>query len=148
MPKLIIHLPTAGKPYVITNKKDCLEDYQELVAYPNKTGSFEYINAKFYVIHPMFADNCKAWRIASLLNVGETRTIINEAGAIRDYMPNMACIRLHQREGHCPHLWGEAYLIVDKKYYDAVCKKVEHTLNSCEFNEDQEEEESEEEESE
>ena len=150
--KMIIHLPTVGKPYIITNKKvDNLKDYQELVAYPHKGEHyFQTITSKEWLIHPMFAEECPMWRIASLLNKGHTKTIVNDCGACvdMDFVANMATIKKGFREGTCPHLMGEVYMIVNEKNYNDVCKNVGHTLKSYEFNEDMNDEEESEEESE
>ena len=142
--KLLIHLPTVGKPYIITNKdSQKLDDLQELVAYPGHSGGFpdkgtvEMIDSRHYLIHPMFVMECESWAVAHhLYDCDKTKTVINDNGINLGYIINAATIRKGFTPGSCPHLVGEVYMICDKKSYDKICGKLNHKLKECDFNKD------------
>ena len=67
MSKLIIHCPTQGNPYIVKNKKEKLEDLQELVGFPNyeEQSIVEKVNNKNWIIHPMFCEENKNWNLST-----------------------------------------------------------------------------------
>tara|TARA_R110002020_G_scaffold473373_2_gene702527 strand:- start:2462 stop:2890 length:429 start_codon:yes stop_codon:yes gene_type:complete len=130
--KYIIHLPTVGHPYIVKNKTDKLEDLQELVAFPKKTGYIECVNKNSYIIHPGFCEDNKYWRLTNeLKNKSKITTYVNEDG-MGKYNLNMACINLNLR---CP-LFGEVFICISKKKYDKICNKLGYKLKEYNFNED------------
>ena len=137
--ELIIHLPTQGCPYLVTNKNpDELKDIKELVGFPNKSGLFERIPPEYFVIHPLFVKENKYWCLAHTL-VRDTKPKIycNENGINENLCMNMACIYIPATD----ILSGEIYLIVKKKSYDKICDKVGYRFKEFNFNEDEESDE-------
>ena len=132
--KYIIHLPTLGHPYIVKNKTEKLEDLQELVAFPHKEKSYvECVNKNNYIIHPMFCEDNKYWRLANeLKNKSKIKTYVNETGMLEDYNSNMGLINLNTRMP----LFGEVFICITKKQYNKICDKVGYKFKEFNFNED------------
>jgi len=134
MSKIIVHLPTIGKPYVVIDKKENMKDLQQLVG-----GYFEVLNNKMWRIHPLF-DN-EDWNLAkAILSYGRSKTYINENGIGLELGMNMACITEKRP------LSGEVYLILTEKAYKKICEKQEYKLKESKWNEDYEDEDEDEDE--
>jgi len=132
--KYIIHLPTQGHPYLVKNKTEKLEDIQELVGFPQKQQSyFQKLDSKMWVIHPLFVEENKYWRLAEeLRKMLKSTTYINEAGGCRKFLNNMGCINLWNGNP----LFGEVFICITKKQYDKVCNRLGYKFNEFNFNED------------
>jgi len=134
MSKLIIHCPTQGSPYIVKNKKEELEDLQELVGFPNyeEQSLVEEVNNKNWIIDPMFCEENKNWNLAEECRKIKSTTYVNEEGIPRNYCVNMACININSRNP----LFGEVFICISKKKYDKICEKLNHKLKEFDFNED------------
>ena len=89
--KILILIPCFGKPYIVADKTNELENLQYLVG-----GNIEILsNKKFSAIHPSFAKNNKEWKTVSVLYDKRKRyrvkIIVNENGRY-ECSPNMAVI--------------------------------------------------------
>ena len=141
MPKVyvIIHLPTMGSPYLVTDKQHTCESIQELVAYPKKTSYFQTISKSNWFVHPMFCKN-DSWGLVEAFRQNQhTTTYINENAINLNLGMNMACIQKGcEYEGKVLYeaspLQGEVYMGLTKKMYDKICDKMGHRLPEHKWN--------------
>lgn len=147
MPKeVLIHLPTIGSPYLITDKQLKLETIQELVGYPDKSGHFQLVDRAMWLVHGMFCKENDSWRLVEAFRENQhTETYVNENAVNLNLDMNVACIgRGCEYKGNVLYesspLQGEVYMALTKKMYNKICDKMGHRLKECKWNEDQEEE--------
>jgi len=105
-------LPTWGAPFisaVVSGKDDNLKVLQKVVG-----GAIERVANNSFVIHPLFCEEEKRWKILSEIVKSKTvKVYVNEDGYNQGLCANMATIT--RGIGGCPHFLGDVCVVVPQK---------------------------------